>query len=219
MPTSFRCNTRSPAGNLILGVLFLGCGLLLIGTPCLGLIGMAFGLVTGPTDAHDLLGTLCALGVCLAMAAATLALGVLCLHATLLPRTLAITDEGIELLRFGKRLGKIPFANIKDVFVQTRAMAGQTAQGAYWQGFLRGGLIGGFIAQSRFDPDESIGFVIKLAKSSDPTTSWPRGLFKGFFKKQQPKRLEVLDYWKLSHGRLVEKIAKEVSRHKGRMPR
>ncbi len=195
---------------MILGVLFLGCGLLLVATPCFALVGTVFGSVTAPKDGHDLLGTLCALAVCLAMAVATLALGVLCLHATLLPKTLEITDEGIELRWFKKRLGKVPFGNVKDVIVKTRAMAGQTAGGAFWQGFLSGGLIGGFIAQSRFDPNESIGFVIKLADGSDPDTSWP----KGFFQKEQKKRLEVHYYWKLSHGRLVEKIASAVARHK-----
>src|SRR5579872_7234815 len=103
MAKSFTCNTRSQAGNMILGVLFLGCGLLLVATPCFALVGTVFGSVTAPKDGHDLLGTLCALAVCLAMAVATLALGVLCLHATLLPKTLEITDEGIELRWFKKR--------------------------------------------------------------------------------------------------------------------
>ena len=210
MAKSFSCNTRSQAGNLILGVLLLACGLLLIATPCLGLAGTVVGAVETPKDGHELLGTLCMLGVCLAMAAALLGLGVLCMHDTLLPKTLEITDEGLELRWFKKRLGRVPFTNVKDVFVKTRAMAGQTAQGAYWQGFLSGGLIGGFLAQSRFDPDESIGFVIRLADASDPDTAWP----KGFFKKDQKKRLEVHYYWKQPHGRLVEKIAKAVARHK-----
>src|SRR5580700_10818100 len=190
MAKSFTCNTRSPAGNMILGVLFLGCGIFLIVMPCLGIAGTFVGLVSAPTDAHDLLGTLCELGVCLAMAITMLALGVLCLHATLLPKTLEITNDGIELRWFKKRLGRVPFANVKDVFVKTRGMAGQTAQGAYWQGFLSGGLVGGFLAQSRFDPDESIGFVIKLMDGSDPDTNWP----KGFFRKDQNKRLEVYHY-------------------------
>ncbi len=195
---------------MILGVLFLGCALLLVATPCFALAGTAVGSVTPPKDFNDLLGTLCAFGVCLAMMVATLALGVLCLNATLLPKTLEITDEGIELRWFKKRLGKVPFANVKDVFVKTRAMAGQTAAGAFWEASFRGGLIGGLIAQSRFDPDESIGFVIKLVDSSDPDTTWP----KGFFRKDPKKRLEVDYYWKLSHGRLVEKIASAVARHK-----
>jgi hypothetical protein len=210
MAKSFTCNTRSLAGNMILGVLLLGCGFLLIATPCLGLVGTVVGSVTAPKDAHDLLGTLCALGVCLAMAVATLGLGVLCLHATLLPKTLEITKEGIELRWFKKRLGKVPFANVKDVFVKTRAMAGETAGWAFWQGFLSGGLIGGFLAQSRFDPNEPIGFVIRLADGRDPDTFWPRG----FFQRGQIKRLELHYYWKLPHGRLVEKIAKAVACHK-----
>jgi hypothetical protein len=99
---------------------------------------------------------------------------------------------------------------VKDVFVKTRAMAGQTAQGAYWDGFFRGGLIGGFVAQSRFDPDESIGFVIQLADSKDPDTLWPKSIFK----KAHKKRLEVDYYWIMSHERLVEKITQAVASHK-----
>jgi hypothetical protein len=197
---------------MILGVLFLGCCFLLVATPCCALLGTVAGSVTPPKDAHDLLGTLCALGVCLAMAVGTLALGVLCLHATLLPRTLEVTDEGIELRWFKKRLGKVPFANVRDVYVKTRAMAGLTASGAFWQGFFAGGLIAGSIAQSRFDPNEPIGFVIKLADGDDPDTSWS----KGFFQKGQRKRLELDYYWKLPHGRLVEKIANALARHKKR---
>jgi hypothetical protein len=41
-------------------------------------------------------------------------------------------------------------------------------------------------------------------------TSWPRG----FFQKDPKKRLEVHYYWKLPRGRLVEKIANAVARHK-----
>jgi hypothetical protein len=215
MAKPFTCNTRSPAGNMILGVLFLGCALLLIAAPCIALAGTAVGSVTPPQDFHDLLGTLCVLGVSLAMMAATLALGVLCLNASLLPKTLEINDEGIELRWFKKRLGMIPFANVKDVFVKTRAMAGQSAEGAFWQASLRGGLIGGLIAQSRFDPNESIGFVIRLADSNDPDTFWPKGIFG----KQQKKRLEVHYYWRLPHDRLVEKIASAVARHKKRISR
>src|SRR5579862_4796295 len=94
---SFTCNTRSQAGNMILGVLFLGCGILLIATPCFGLAGVVIGSVSAPTDSQDLWGTLCMVGICFAMAAAMLGLGVLCLHATLLPKTLGITDESLEL--------------------------------------------------------------------------------------------------------------------------
>jgi hypothetical protein len=204
------CNTRSSAGNTVFGILLLGGGLLLLATPCCALLGTFAGSVTPPRDTNDLLGTLCVLGVLLAMAFAALALGVLCMHATLLPKTLEITDEGIELRWFKKRLGKVPFANVKDVYVKTRAMAGQTAAGAFWQGFYAGGFIAAYAAQSRFDPNESIGFVIKLADDRDPDTFWP----KGFFQKDQKKRLEVRYYWKLSHGRLVEKIANAVARHK-----
>ena len=184
--------------------------MLLFATPCFGLIGMAFGGVTAPEGRHELLETLVMLGVCLFMAAATLALGVLCLNATLLPKTLEIADDGVELRWFKKRLGWVPFANVKDVFVKTRAMAGQTAQQAFWQASFRGGFIAGYIAQSRFDPNESIGLVIKLADGDDPDTFWPNG----FFKKQPKKRVEVLYNWKLPHERLVEKIAKAAARHK-----
>src|SRR5215831_15339859 len=97
MAKPFTCKTRSPAGNMILGVLFLCCGFLLIAAPCLGLVGTVVGGVTPPKNGHEILGTLCVLGVCIALAAATLALGVLCLHATLLPKTLEIADEGVEL--------------------------------------------------------------------------------------------------------------------------
>jgi hypothetical protein len=90
---------------MILGGLFLLCALFLIVMPCLGLIGSVFGSVTLPKDRQELLGTLCAMGVCLAMMAATLGLGVLCLNATLLPKTLELTDEGIELRWFRKKLG------------------------------------------------------------------------------------------------------------------
>lgn len=200
---------------MILGILFLGCALLLIGTFFFALVGTAIGSVTPPKDFHDLLGTLCVLGVSLAMMATTLGLGVFCLHASLLPKTLEITDEGIELRWFKKQLGNIPFANVKEVFVKTRAMAGQTAEGAFWQAAFRGGLIGGLIAQSRFNPDESIGFVIKLAKDRDPDTFWPRG----YFQKNQKKRIEVAYYWKLPHERLVEKIASAVARHKKQISR
>jgi hypothetical protein len=214
MAKSFICKTKSPAGNMILGVLFLCCALLLIVTPCLGIVGTASGAVTLPKDGHEVLETLVMLGVCLVMGAATLALGVLCWHATLLPKTLAITDAGIELLWFTKRLGNVPFANVKEAFVKTRAMAGQTAQGAFWQGAFAGGLIGGLVAQSRFDPNESIGFVIKLEDGGDPDTFWPKPLFK----KAQKRRLEVDDSWTLPHGQLVEKISKAAARHKRLSP-
>jgi hypothetical protein len=214
MAKSFTCKTKSPAGNMILGVLFLCCALLLVAAPCLAIVGTAAGSVTLPKDGHEVLETLIMLGVCLAMAVATLALGVLCLHATLLPKTLEITDEGIELFWFTKRLGKVPFTNVKEAFVKTRAMAGQTAEGAAAQAFFTGGWIAGMVAQSRFDPNESIGIVIKLADGSDPDTFWPKGLFK----KAQKKRLEVDYYWKLPHGKLVEKIAKAVERHKRLSP-
>ena len=118
-----------------------------------------------------------ALGVCLAMAAATaprpgsalLARNPPCRRRWRLP-TRASNSAGSR-----SGWGRVPFTNVKDVFVKTRGMAGQTAQGAYWQGFLSGGLVGGFLAQSRFDPDESSGFVIKLADSRDLDTFWPKG--------------------------------------------
>ena len=209
MAKPFICNTKSPAGNMILGVLFLGCALVVLAAPCIGLLGVAVGGVTTPKGGQEVLEALFMLGVCLVMAAATLALGVLCLNATLLPKTLEIADDGVELRWFKKRIGWVPFANVKDVFVKTRAMAGQTAEQAFWQASFRGGWIAGLIARSRFNPNESIGFVIKLADGGDPDTFWP----KGFFKKQQKKRLEVLYYWKLPHDRLVEKIAKAAARH------
>ncbi len=195
---------------MILGALFLLCGLGLIATPCLALLGTVTGSVEAPRDGHDLLGTLVAMAVCLAMAVAVIALGVLCLNASLLPKTLEVTKDGIELLWLGKRRGLIPFANVRDVYVQTRAMDGETAEGAYWQAFLAGGLIGGLIARSRFDPDEPVGFVIRLADGRDPDTSWPRSIFK----KAPTRRIEVRYFWKLLHRRLVEKIARALARHK-----
>ncbi|HZZ82571.1 MAG TPA: hypothetical protein VFE62_28995 [Gemmataceae bacterium] len=210
MKKPFTCNTRSVTGNMVLGVLFLGCGILLVGTPCIAGAGTLFGSVSPPRDANELKGTLCVLAVCLAMAAATLSLGVLCLNATLLPRTLEITNEGIELRWFQKKLGNVPFANVKEVFVKTRAMAGETAEGAYWQAFLTGGFIAATIARNRFNPNEPIGIVITLMDGKDPDTFWPRTLFK----KNHKKRLEVLYHWKLPHKRIVEKITKAVSRHK-----
>jgi hypothetical protein len=195
---------------MILGILFLGCALLLIGAFFFALVGTAIGSVEPPKDFHDLLGTLCMLGVSFAMMGGTLALGVFLLNASLLPKTLEITGEGIELRWFKKQIGNIPLDNVKDVIVKTRAMAGQTAQGAFWQASLRGGLIGGLIAQSRFNPDEPIGFIIKLATDRDPDTFWPRG----YFQKSQKKRIEVAYYWTVPHDRLVEKIDSAVARHK-----
>jgi hypothetical protein len=212
MAKPFTCNTRSPAGNLILGALFLGCALLLIATPCLGVVGMAFGAVSAPKGPQEIPEIVFMLEVCLVLAAALLGLGVLCMHATLLPKTVEVNDEAVELRWFKRRLGRVPLANVRDVFVQTRAMAGQTAQGAFEQGAFRGGLIGGLVAQSRFDPNETIGFVIRLADGDDPDTFWP----KGFFGKAPKKRLEVFHYWKVPHDRLVEKIAKAAARHKER---
>jgi hypothetical protein len=214
MAKAFKCNTRSPAGNLILGVLFLLCALFLIVMPCLGVAGTVVGAVTLPKDGHEALGTLCAFGVCLALLVITFALGVLCLNATLLPKTLEVTEDGIELRWFAKRLGHVPFANMKGVTVKTRAMAGETANTAFWQAFFAGGLIGGLIAQRRFDPNEPIGFIIKLIDADDPDTSWPRGLFKS----APHKRLDVHYYWKLPHARLVQKIDAALVRYKGSSP-
>jgi hypothetical protein len=194
---------------MVLGILFLLCGFGLLAAPCLGLAGTAVGSVTPPGDRHELLGTLFAMGVCLALAAVMLALGLLCLNASLLPMTLEITDEGVRLYWLSRQLGNIPFANMKGVIVKTRAMAGETADSAYWNGFFAGGLIGGAVAQSRFDPDESVGFIIKLVDADDPDTFWPKGIFG----KGPRKRLEASDSWKLPHGRLVEKIRTALSRY------
>jgi hypothetical protein len=209
MAQPFKCNTKSPLGNLILGILFLLCGLLLLSMPCLGLAGTMVGWVTLPKDSHETLGTLCVLGFSLVLAAVLLALGVLCMKATLLPKTLEITDEGIELRWFTKRLGKVPFANMKNAIVKTRAMAGQTADSASFQAFLAGGFIAAMIARNRFDPNEPIGFIIQLEKAGDPDTFWPRSIFK----RSQKKRLEVHYYWKVSHTRLVQKIDRALSRY------
>ena len=211
MAKPFTCNTRSQAGNVILGVLFLGCALLLVGAPCFGVVGMAFGSVTAPKGGREVLEIMVAAVVMFVLAVGLIALAVLCMHATLLPKTLEVTGDAVELRWFKKRLGRIPLVNVKDVFVKTRTMAGQTAEGAFGQAMFTGGLIAGLIAKSRFDPDEPIGFVIRLADADDPDTFWPRRLFG----KAQRKRLEVLDYWRLPHGKLVEKIARAAARHRG----
>jgi hypothetical protein len=194
---------------MILGVLFLLGGFGLIATPCLALAGTFVGTVTPPRDRQELLGTLFAMGVCLALAIVLLALGVLCLNASLLPKTLEITDEGVELRWFTKRLGRVPFANMRGVLVKTRAMAGETADSAFWNAFFAGGWIAGMMARSRFDPDEPVGLVIKLRDAQDPDTFWPRGIFR----RDPRKRLDVHYYWQLPHGQLVEKIAKALSRY------
>jgi hypothetical protein len=209
MARSFRCNTRSPAGNIILGVLFLLCSFGLLAAPCLALAGTFVGTVTPPHNRQELLGTLFAMGVCLALAVVLLALGVLCLNASLLPRTLEITDEGVELRWFTKRLGRVPFANMRGVLVKTRAMAGETTDSAFWSAFFAGGWIAGMMARSRFDPDEPVGLVIKLRDAQDPNTFWPRGIFR----RGPRKRLDVHDSWKLPHGQLVEKIGKALARY------
>ncbi len=194
---------------MILGILFLLCALFLLAMPCLGLVGTVTGSVTLPQDRHEALGTLCAMGVCVAMLAVTLALGVLCLNATLLPKTLEVTEEGIELRWFRKRLGSVPFANVKEVIVKTRSMAGQTADGVSAQAMFTGGFIAAMIARSRFDPNEPIGFIIKLFDADDTDTSWPKGLFR----KDLRKQIDVGYYWKLPHRKLVDRIDKALTRY------
>ena len=68
MAKTFDCKTKSQLGNLILGILFLLCGLLLVSIPCFGLAGTLVGSVTLPKDSHEALGTLFALGVCMVLA-------------------------------------------------------------------------------------------------------------------------------------------------------
>jgi hypothetical protein len=212
MAKTFKCPTRSAPGNAILGVLFLICAFGLLATPCLGLVGTVFGCVTLPTTAHDALGTLFVAGVAMLMALGTLILGVLCLNATLLPKTLHIGEDRLEFFWFSKQLGQVPYANVKEVIVKTRAMAGQTANSAFWQGFLAGGLIAGLIASRRFNPHEPIGIIIKLVKAHDPDTFWPQG----WFRKADTKQIEALYIWKLPHPRLVDKISKALDRYSER---
>ncbi len=209
MATPFTCKTASQPGNLVLGILFLACTGLLVLTPCLALAGTLVGSVAPPRDGHDALGALCALGVLMVMALGTLGLGVLCLHATLLPKRLEISDEGIHLYWFRKELGRVPFANMREVIVKTRAMAGETADKAFWQASFAGGWIAGMVARRRFDPNEPIGFIIKLADADDPDTFWPKKFFGGGIN----KRLDVPYYWKVKHDRLVQKIAKALARY------
>ncbi len=182
--------------------------MVLLAAPCLGLAGTLVGSVTPPNSRHELLGTLFALGVCLVLAVILLGLGVLCVNALLVPKTLLVTEDGIELRWLGKRLGNVPFLNVEDVVVKTRGMAGQTADSAFWQGFFAGGLIAGYVARSRFNPHEPIGFIIKLSDADDPDTFWPRGLFA----RKQIKRLDVHYYWKLPHKKLVDKIRRALPR-------
>jgi hypothetical protein len=202
--------TRSAAGDTILGVLFLLFAVLLIGAPCLALIGMLFGQVIPPKNPREALEIVVGLGVCLVLAVALLGLGVLCMNATFLPKTLHVADDVLQLFWFKKQIGEVPYANIKEVIVLTRAMAGQTAGGAWAQGFFSGGLIGATIAQSRFKPDEPIGFVIRITDPDDPDMFWP----KGFFKRKNPKRIEVRYYWKSPHPAIVQKISTALSRYK-----
>ncbi len=209
MATNIKYKTKSEPGAAILGVLFLLCAAVLLATPCLGLIGSLFGPVPLPHGSHELLEALFMLGVCLVMAVATLALGVLCLNATLLPKTLCVTDNALQLFWLKKQIGEVPFANIKESdLVLTRAMAGQTAEGVAAQAMFRGGWIAAAVAQSRFKPDEPIGFVIRVVDPGDPDMFWP----KGFFKRKNPKRIEVRCYWKSPHPTVVRKIAVALAR-------
>lgn len=211
MAKTFECSTRSATGNLVLGGLFLVCGFGLLAMPCLGIVGTVFGAVTPPHDSHEALGILFVLGVLLVMAFSMLALGTFCMNATLLPRTLRVADGNLEFFWFRKQLGRIPLANVKNVIIKTRAMAGQTADKAYWNAFFAGGIIAATVARHRFDPNEPIGFIIQLVDARDPDTFWPRGIIKRF-KSTPGKRIEVDYYWKLPHRRLVEKITKALSR-------
>jgi hypothetical protein len=201
--------TRSETGATILGVLFMLCAALLIATPCLALIGALFGQVIPPKNSREVLEIVVGLGVCLVMAVALLGLGVLCLNATLLPKTLHVTDDALQLFWFKKQIGEVPFGNLKEVIVLTRAMAGQTADKAWAQAFFSGGLIAATIARSRFKPDEPIGFIIRVADPDDPDMFWP----KGFFKRKNPKRIEVRYYWKSPHPALVQKVSTALSRY------
>jgi hypothetical protein len=86
---------------------------------------------------------------------------------------------------------------------------------AFWQAFFAGGLIGGLIAQSRFDPNEPVGFIIKLVDADSPDTYWPRA----FFKSPPHKQLDVLYHWRIPHPRLVKKIEAALARYKDSSPR
>ncbi len=202
--------TRTAPGETILGGLFLFCGALLIATPFLALLGTLFGQVTPPKSSHEVLEIIVGLGACVVMAVGMSALGVLCLNATILPRTLHVAADALQLFWFKKKIGEIPYTNIKDANVLTRAMAGQTAQGTWAQALFRGGIIAATIAQSRFKPDEPIGFVIRVTDPDNLDMFWP----KGFFKRKNPKRIEVRYYWTSPHPVVVQKIAAALSRYK-----
>jgi hypothetical protein len=204
--------TRSETGAMILGVLFLLCAALLIATPCLALVGALCGQVIPPKGSHEVLEVVVGLGVCLVMAVALLGLALLCLHATVLPKTLHVTDDALQLFWFNKQIGEVPFANLKEVIVLTRAMAGQTADKAWSQAFFAGGVIAATIARSRFKPDEPIGFIIRVADPDDPEMVWP----KGFFKRKNPKRIEVRYFWKSPHPAIVQKVSAALSRYKSK---
>ena len=212
MAKIIKYKTRSPAGETILGTMFLLFAALLIGTPCLALIGMLFGLVIPPKNPHEVLEIVVGLGVCLALAVALLGVGVLCMTATFLPKTLHVADDALRLFWFKKQIGEVPFANLKEIIVLTRAMAGQTAEGVWARAFFSGGLIAATIARSRFKPDEPIGFVIRITDPEDPDTFWP----KGFFKRKNPKRIEVRYYWKSPHPAIVQKVSAALSRYKSK---
>ncbi len=202
--------TKSQAGNLVLGILLAGCAVLLIGTPCLALGATALGQATPPKGGREWLGVLFVFGVLVLLATALLGLAALCMHTTLFPRTLSLADDSLVLLWGKKRLGQVPFANIEDVIVKTRAMAGDTAEKAYWQSWWAGGALAGMAARARFNPDESVGFIIRLTSGNDPGTFWP----KGFFRPNKKTRLDVHYFWELPHGELVERIMKEVKRYR-----
>ena len=89
-------------------------------------------------------------------------------------------------------------------------MAGQTAEGVAAQAMFRGGWIAAMVARSRFKPDEPIGFIIRVADPDDPDMFWP----KGFFKRKNPKRIEVRYFWKSPHPAIVQKVSTALSRYK-----
>lgn len=202
--------TKSSVSHGVIGILLLILGAVDLLMTCFCMAGVVFGNTALSGTTEDMTFAFCFLGTTLGFGLLALLSGIVCLQRTLLPKTLHITDDGLLLFWFSKQVGNVPFANVKDVLVKTRAMAGETADGAVWQGFLAGGIIGAIIARSRFDPDESIAFVIRLSRADDPNTFWPRG----FFQAAKRKRLDVHYSWELSHAGLVQKIAAAFSRFK-----
>ena len=148
----------------------------------------------------DIFAIAAVFGVFFCIGLAFAASGVACLRATLFPKTLQIKNHLLQLYRGEKQLGQIPFGNIVNIRVKTRAMAGETVEGEFIFGMLGAGVIGGLIRSSRFDPNETIGLIVTLRRSNDSDTDWPRRLF------QKKRHIEILLSWELSHHEVLRNL-------------